>query len=209
MSLSLLHLVWLVKFVPTGEIDKNFAFNCCMIHLPNRDLSKRQKLIYVVIYLALLAVTGIFLFALKLSFIWGTLTGAGLIILVSTFAKIGPHKMLTALVASNITLDVIAIAVWAGFPSTQWSIYQLGFTIVGAEAALAAVVYAITLCGLVKKQSWAPLLAIVMTVIQRCFATYVFFPSTAIAVTTIWSLLIIYFAIRDNKFKKSEMSASV
>jgi hypothetical protein len=193
--------------VPTGEIDKNFGFNCCMIYLPSCDLSKRQKLIYVVVYLAVLAVTGIFLFALKLSFIWGTLAAAGLIILVSTFAKIKPHKMLTLLVVANIALDVIAIAVWAGFPSTQWSIYQLGFTIVGAEAAVAAVVYAVTLWGLVKKQSWAPLLAIVMTAIQRCFATYVFFPSTAIAVTAIWSLLIIYFAIKDIKFKMSEMSA--
>ncbi len=159
---------------------------------------KQQKLIYIVTYLAVLTVTGVFLFG-ELSFIWGTLAAAGLILLVSSFAKIGPHKMLTALVASNIVLDIIAIVVWAAFPSTQWSIYQLDFTIVGAEAAVAAVVYAATLFGLTKKLKGAPYLAIAMTVIQRFFATYVFFPSTAIAVTTIWSLLIVYFAVRDIK----------
>jgi hypothetical protein len=172
-----------------------------MINLTSVNKSKRQMLIYVAAYLAVLAVTGVFLIGQQFGFIWLTLVAAGLIILVSAFVKISPHKMLTLLVASNVALDVIAIVTWAGFPSTQWSIYQLGFTIVGAEAAVAAAVYAVALFGLTKKLSWAPYLAITMTVIQRCFATYVFFPSTAIAVTAIWSLLIIYFAVRDIKTK--------
>jgi hypothetical protein len=105
-------------------------------------------------------------------------------------------------VSSNIVLDVFAIAVWAVFPTTQWSIYQLGFTVVGTEAAIAAAVYAVAFFGLIKHLKWAPFLAVAMTVAQRCFATYVFFPSTAIAVTTVWSLLIVYFAVRDIKCKQ-------
>jgi hypothetical protein len=170
-----------------------------VIHLPSLDKPKRQKLIYVVAYLAVLAVTGVFLIGEELGFVWLTLMAAGLILLFSTFTKISSNKMLTSLIAANNVLDVTAIAIWAAFPSTQWSIYQLGFTVVGAEAAVAAVVYGATLFGLTKKLNWAPYLAITMTVIQRCFATYVFFPSTAIAVTAIWSLLIVYFAVRDIK----------
>lgn len=107
-----------------------------------------------------------------------------------------PHKILLRLVAANIVLDIIAIAIWA-FPATQWSIYRLGFQIVGAEAALAAALFVLTLFGLIKRKKWAPILAIGLTVTQRVFATYVFFPSSAIALTTIWSLLIIYFAYKE------------
>ncbi|HSV49651.1 MAG TPA: hypothetical protein VLH35_04985 [Candidatus Acidoferrales bacterium] len=59
--------------------------------------------------------------------------------------------------------------------------------------------FAVTLFGLLKKKKWAPILALVVTVNQRVFATYVFFPSTAIFVTLIWSLVIIYFSYRDIK----------
>jgi hypothetical protein len=55
---------------------------------------------------------------------------------------------------------------------------RLGFTVVGTEAAVAAVLFAVILFGLMKKKSWAPILAIAVTVVQRVFATYVFFPST-------------------------------
>ena len=109
------------------------------------------------------------------------------------------HKILTRLVALNIVFDLIAIAIWAAFPNLQWSIYRLGFSIVGAEAALAAGLFTIVLFGLRKKLKWAPILTIVITLAQRIFATYVFFPSPAIAITLIWSLAIIYFAYKNLK----------
>jgi hypothetical protein len=165
----------------------------------SKPQNDRQKtLIFIAIYLAVVGVTGVFLFA-ELWFIWAALVVAGLIVLVSYYKKINPHKTLTTFVALNIVLDVLAIAIWAVFPATQWSIYQLGFTIVGAEAALAATLFTLTFFGLKKKKKWAPFLAIALTIIQRSFATFVFFPSTAIPVTSIWSLLIIYFAYRDIK----------
>ena len=108
-----------------------------------------------------------------------------------------PHKILIRMVAANIVLDLIAIAIWGVFPSTQWSIYRLNFLIVGAEAGLAAAMFALTLLGLTKRKTWAPFLAIALTVTQRVFATYIFFPSSALAVTLIWSLTIIYFAYRE------------
>jgi hypothetical protein len=112
---------------------------------------------------------------------------------VKKFRKI-PHKTLTRLVAANIILDIVAIAFWAAFPASQWTIYRLDFLVVGVEAAAAVALFAITLFGLKKTKKWAPMLAIAITVTQRIFATYVFFPSEGIIITLIWSLLIIYFA---------------
>ena len=109
------------------------------------------------------------------------------------------HKILTRLVGLNIVFDLIAIAIWAVFPNLQWTIYRLGFSIVGTEAALAAALFALTLFGLRKKQKWAPILAIIITVTQRVFATYVFFPSPALILTLIRSLVIIYFAYPEMK----------
>jgi hypothetical protein len=120
---------------------------------------------------------------------------------MSKFFSANPHKMLTRLVALNIVLDIIAIAVWGALPFSQWSIYRLGFSVVGTEAALAAALFALTLFGLSKKQKWAPILAIAIAANQRVFGTYVFFPSPAIAVTLIWSMVIIYFAYKDIKLQ--------
>ena len=109
------------------------------------------------------------------------------------------HQALTRLIILNTIFDALAITIWAVFPAVQWSIYRLGFTIVGTEAAIAAAAFAATLFGLHKKQKWAPFLAIAITSAQRAFATYVFFPSPAIAITLAWSLIIIYFAYKDTK----------
>ena len=160
----------------------------------------RKTVFAIAVYLSVLTLTGIFLL-FELWFIWVAISAAGFIILSSWYTRINPHKILTRLVALNVVLDVFAFAVWATFPSTQWSIHQLNFSTVGTEATLAAGLFALTLIGLIKKHRCAPFLAISITVTQRSFATYVFFPSTAIAVTLIWSLLIIHFAYKDIKSK--------
>jgi hypothetical protein len=121
-----------------------------------------------------------------------------------------PHKILTRLVAANIVLDIIAVGFWTSFPATQWSIYRLGFSIVGTEAVFAATLFALTLFGLVRRRRWAPFLAIAITVTQRAFGTYAFFPEPANilvqplilapnAATLTWSLIIIYFAYKGIK----------
>jgi hypothetical protein len=110
--------------------------------------------------------------------------------------KLSYYKVLKGLIAANIALDVIAVLIWGLSPATQWSIYRLGFSVVGSEAAIAAVVFGFALFGLVKMKSWAPKLVIAVTVFQRVFGTFVFFPSLAIFVTLAWSLIIIFIAHR-------------
>ncbi len=114
-----------------------------------------------------------------------------------------PHKILIRLVAANMVLDVVAIAIWV-IPQAQWNIYRLGVLTVSTEAAVAAGLFALALVGLVKRKKWAPLLAIALPMAQRIFGTYVFFPSTGIALTTIWSLLIIYFAYKDANYPEAK-----
>jgi hypothetical protein len=165
---------------------------------PKPQNRNRKNLAFIVAYIVILVFASI-LIPYDLWFILAAFFAASVIILVSWIKKVNSHKLLTFFVGTNIVLDIIAIAIWAIAPATQWSIYQLGFTIVGAEAAVAAVLFAVALFGLIKKKKWAPYLALIVTVNQRVFATYVFFPSTAIGVTLIWSLIIIYFAYRNIK----------
>jgi hypothetical protein len=106
--------------------------------------------------------------------------------------------MLMRLVAANIALDIVAIAIWAALPAGTWNgMYRLDSFIASVEAAVAAVLFALTLFGLKKNLKWAPIMAIILTVAQRAFAIYVFYPSYFIPVPLIWSLMIIYFAIKD------------
>jgi hypothetical protein len=115
-----------------------------------------------------------------------------------------PHKKLIRLITANIVLDIIAIAIWAALPANTWNgMYRLDSLIASSEAALAATFFAITLFGLRKRQTWAPILAITITVSQRVFAIYVFFPSIAIPIPLVWSLAIIYFAFKDIKTSRN------
>lgn len=111
-----------------------------------------------------------------------------------------PHKTLTRLIAANIVLDITAIVIWATLPPGTWNgMYRLDSLTAMIEAAIAALFFALTFYGLRSRKKWAPILVIAITVIQRIFAFYVFFPSIAIPIPLIWSLLIIYFAIKDLK----------
>jgi len=123
------------------------------------------------------------------------------LIIVKKFSK-KPHKTLTNLVAANIVLDIVAIAIWALFPAFRWTVYNLDFVIVSIEAAVASGLFALTLFGLMKTKKWAPILAIILTINQRVFANYVFFLSMMNAITLVWSLLIIYFAYLEIKQPK-------
>lgn len=123
---------------------------------------------------------------------------------MSRSSSSNPHKTLTRLITANIVLDIIAIVIWASLPANTWNgMYRLDSLIAGSEAALAATFFAVTLFGLKKKQKWAPILTIVITVTQRVFAVYVFFPSIAIPIPLIWSLVIIYFALKDIQTSKN------
>jgi hypothetical protein len=93
--------------------------------------------------------------------------------------------------------------IWAALPANTWNgMYRLDSLVAGSEAALAAAFFAVTLFGLKRRQKWAPILAIILTVTQRVFAVYVFFPSIAIPIPLIWSIVVIYFAFKDIKTSK-------
>ena len=116
------------------------------------------------------------------------------------------HKTLMRLVAANIVLDIIAIVIWAALPAGTWNgLYRLDSLIASVEAAVAAVLFGLTLYCLKRNLRWAPILAIVLTVTQRAFAVYVFYPSYFIPVPMIWSLVIIYFAIKTLRQQKPKI----
>jgi hypothetical protein len=134
---------------------------------------------------------------------------------LSKYLCTNSHRILTRLITANIVLDGIAIAIWAVFPVTQCSIYRLGFSIIGTEAAIGACLFALTLFGLIKRKKWAPFLAIVLTVNQRVFSNFAFFPNPADiqmqplilapnVATLIWSIIIIYFTCKDINAKNDE-----
>jgi hypothetical protein len=122
---------------------------------------------------------------------------------MSKSSSANPHKTLTHLIASNILLDITAILIWAALPANTWNgMYRIDSLVAGSEAALAAAFFVVTLFGLKRNKKWAPILAIAITVTQRVFAFYVFFPSIAIPLPLIWSLIIIYFAFKEIKTSK-------
>jgi hypothetical protein len=110
-----------------------------------------------------------------------------------------PDKMLIRLVSLNIVFDAIAIATWTALPSSGGNLHYISNSVASIEAASAIVLFAVTLFGLTKRQSWSPKAAIAITLIQRTFATIVFFPSPGIITTLIWSIIIIYFAYKTIK----------
>ena len=112
-----------------------------------------------------------------------------------------PHKTLTRLVALNITFEIIAIAIWNLLPGSEGNLHYINKSVASIEAAIAAMLFTVTLFGLVKKQRWAPKTAIVITLIQRIFAMTVFFPSPGIVATLIWSIIIVYFAYKPIQSK--------
>jgi hypothetical protein len=110
------------------------------------------------------------------------------------------HKMLMRLVAANIVLDIVAIAIWAALPAGTWNgMYRLDSFIASVEAAVAAALFAVTLFALKRRLKWAPIMAIALTIAQRAFAIYVFYPSYFIPLPLIWSIVIIYYSTKDLK----------
>jgi hypothetical protein len=118
-------------------------------------------------------------------------------------SQTNPPKTLTLLITANIVLDITAIAIWAALPANTWNgMYRLDSLVAISEASLAAMFFAVTLFGLKKRRNWAPFLAITITITQRVFAVYVFFPSIAIPIPLIWSLIVIYFSFKTIKHQK-------
>ena len=110
------------------------------------------------------------------------------------------HNILKWLIALNIIGDLISIPFWLVLPTmanTQGSTLTVDTSIAIADAAVAAALFAIALYGIIKKQKWGSILAIILTVTQRVVGFFMFQLNVGVAVEVIWSLLIIYFAYKE------------
>jgi hypothetical protein len=115
-------------------------------------------------------------------------------------------KILIVLVILNIAGDVLAAAFFLWDPSLgELSVYGgLIASFVGKNGAVMltsaillgyAVVYAVCVFGLLSKLKWAPLLVIVVSVVNRALALGVIFePNVAWLFWSVWKLVIIVLA---------------
>jgi hypothetical protein len=62
-----------------------------------------------------------------------------------------------------------------------------------------AVVYIAALFGLLKKQKWAPLLVIAISVANRVIALFLYFISPAFAFWAVWTIILVVVAFLDHR----------
>ena len=136
------------------------------------------------------------------------------------------HTILVLFVLINIIGDIGNVAFWWASPSSQGSIVggEMGGipmtggylkSAIGADATLivasvllivVAVVYLVALFGLLKKQKWGALLVIVISVVNRVIALFLFEISGAFAFWGIWTVILVVAAYLDYR-KLSSPSA--
>jgi hypothetical protein len=120
-------------------------------------------------------------------------------------------KILIFLVLINIIGDLGNIAFWWANPDSRAASLNTGIIAVAAgidNALLAgtiilgivALVYAVALAGLLKRQTWGPLLVIATSIINRVLAVFLYFLSPAFAFWGIWTIILVILAYLD--FKK-------
>lgn len=117
-----------------------------------------------------------------------------------------PSKALKWLLILNIVGDLISIPFWVALPSMvtaqSQSTLAVDANIAIIDAAIPAALFAIALYGLMKKYTWAPVSAIILTIAQRAIGFYIFKLNLGVTIEIIWSLLIIYFAYAVHQLLK-------
>jgi len=120
------------------------------------------------------------------------------------------HKILIIFVALNIIGDIGNVAFWWVNPSSRDASLNTGYiaSIAGNENALIAgtvillvvsMVYAAALFGLLKKMAWAPLMVIVISVVNRVIALPLYFISPAFAFWAVWTVILVVVSYLDWK----------
>jgi hypothetical protein len=119
------------------------------------------------------------------------------------------HKILIVFVLINIVGDIGNVIAWWAVPSMPGlSLYNsyIGTAvnnnnitlIIGSIILLVvAAVYAISLRGLLKKMTWAPLLIIAISIVNRAIAVGLYLFSAAFAFWAVWTILLVVFAYLD------------
>jgi hypothetical protein len=118
------------------------------------------------------------------------------------------HRLLVFFVVVNIIGELGTIAFWYGSPSSRISLLPsiLGTSInndsvtlaVGsALTALVAVVYIVSLFGLMKKQKWGSLMVIAISIVNRALALVIYQISPAFVFWLVWTMILLGFAYLD------------
>lgn len=125
------------------------------------------------------------------------------------------NKILMLFVIINIIGDVGNVVFWFASPDSRGASLNTSIlaSSVGVENALivasaflliVALIYSVAFYGLNKKLSWAPLLVIAISIVNRSLALLIYFISPAFVFWAIWTIILIVVAYLDfNKFKSS------
>jgi hypothetical protein len=115
------------------------------------------------------------------------------------------NTLLFILVLGNIVVDVGNIAVWIGMPSSQASMLggpiaktfgsSVGLAIGTAILSVVSIAYATTLFGLSRRQKWAPLLIVAISIANRALALVIFEFTSPIFF--VWTVILVAVAYVD------------
>jgi hypothetical protein len=118
------------------------------------------------------------------------------------------HRLLVFFVVVNIIGELGTIAFWYGSPSSRISLLPsiLGTSIsndsvtlaVGSSlTAVVAVIYIVSLLGLMKKQKWGSLMVIAISIVNRTLALVIYQISPAFVFWLVWTIILLVFAYLD------------
>jgi hypothetical protein len=118
------------------------------------------------------------------------------------------HKILIFFVIINIVGDIGNVAFWwanSGSRAASLNSGYIGVTAGVYDALIAgtvvllvvAIVYIVTLFGLIKRMKWAPQLIIAISVANRALALVLYFISPAFAFWAVWSIILIALSYFD------------
>ena len=113
------------------------------------------------------------------------------------------NTLLFLFVLGNIAMDVVNIALWFGIPSLQSSLQGGsiakafgsfdGLVIGTAILSVVSVTYALGLFGISRRQKWASILLIVISIANRAFAVAIFEFTTPIFYA--WTVVLVSTAL--------------
>ncbi len=121
---------------------------------------------------------------------------------IQTTGKNRITTILTLFIIVNIIGDVGNVGFWIVNSSSRAASLNSSYlaTAVGIDNALiagsailliVALVYAFSLFGLMKKQKWAPLLVIAVSIVNRALALLIYFISPAFVFWAVWTVILV------------------
>jgi hypothetical protein len=118
------------------------------------------------------------------------------------------HKILLLFVVLNIIGDIGNVAFWWANVDSRAASLNTGYiaTVAGVDNALyagtiiltiVAIIYIVSLFGLTKKTTWAPMLIIAISIANRILALILYLISPAFAFWAVWTVILVVVAYLD------------